>query len=156
ERRLPPPLRPRHAAPAAGPVVWAALAIGGVLLVGTLVLVVAMSASRESRRDVDVFAHGPDFIPDGPELRHHHPGREVIIPAELKAAKAPAGDQPVLPARQPAPAPAEQKVCKDCENFGTEVTFVRNPREAAGAAMKEGKLTFILHVSGNFEEARFT
>src|SRR5262249_13171650 len=40
ERRLPPPLRPRHAAPAAGPVVWAALAIGGVLLVGTLVLVV--------------------------------------------------------------------------------------------------------------------
>jgi hypothetical protein len=36
------------------------------------------------------------------------------------------------------------------------VVFARNPREAARLAAAEQKLTFLLHVSGNFEEARFT
>lgn len=42
------------------------------------------------------------------------------------------------------------------ENFGTAVSFARNPGEAARSAAQERKLTFLLHVSGNFEEARFT
>jgi hypothetical protein len=42
------------------------------------------------------------------------------------------------------------------ETFGTAVTFARSPLVAAEAARKEHKLTFLLHVSGNFEEARFT
>jgi len=42
------------------------------------------------------------------------------------------------------------------ETFGTTVAFARNPREAARSAAEERKLTFLLHVSGNFEEARFT
>jgi hypothetical protein len=33
---------------------------------------------------------------------------------------------------------------------------VRNPPEATLLAGKERKLLFLLHVSGNFEEARFT
>jgi hypothetical protein len=44
----------------------------------------------------------------------------------------------------------------DGETFGTAVQFVRNPQEAARIAGAEGKLTFLLHVSGNFEDARFT
>ncbi len=42
------------------------------------------------------------------------------------------------------------------ESFGTTVQFVRNPLEAARLATAERKLTFLLHVSGNFEEAGFT
>jgi hypothetical protein len=42
------------------------------------------------------------------------------------------------------------------ENFGTTLHFARNPTEAARKARKERKLTFLLHVSGNFEDCRFT
>jgi hypothetical protein len=48
----------------------------------------------------------------------------------------------------------------DCKvgrhRFGTSVAFARNPVEANRQSAEERKLTFILHVSGNFEEARFT
>ena len=54
--------------------------------------------------------------------------------------------------------PAEEgcKPGEERETFGTAVAFARNPLEAARLARAERKLTFILHVSGNFEEARFT
>jgi hypothetical protein len=42
------------------------------------------------------------------------------------------------------------------ETFGTSVQFVRNPAQAARIAGKERKLMLLLHVSGNFEESRFT
>ena len=42
------------------------------------------------------------------------------------------------------------------ETFGTAVKFARNPVEAALGAVRERKLTFLLHVSGNFEDAGFT
>jgi hypothetical protein len=40
--------------------------------------------------------------------------------------------------------------------FGTKVDFVDSPKEAAALAKKEEKLVFVLHVSGNFEDPRFT
>jgi hypothetical protein len=42
------------------------------------------------------------------------------------------------------------------ETYGTSVTFLNNPSEAARQARASGKLLFLLHVSGNFEESRFT
>ena len=45
---------------------------------------------------------------------------------------------------------------KTCGSHGTSVEFVDSPREAARQAKKEQKLVFILHVSGNFEDPRFT
>ena len=39
---------------------------------------------------------------------------------------------------------------------GTAVEFVDSPKEAATLAKKEEKLVFILHVSGHFEDPRFT
>ena len=39
---------------------------------------------------------------------------------------------------------------------GTAVDFVDSPKEAAALAKKEEKLVFILHVSGHFEDPRFT
>jgi hypothetical protein len=39
---------------------------------------------------------------------------------------------------------------------GTSIDFVGSPSEAAKQAKKEEKLVFVLHVSGNFEDPRFT
>jgi hypothetical protein len=43
-----------------------------------------------------------------------------------------------------------------CGNHGTSVEFVDTPSQAARQAKKEQKLVFVLHVSGNFEDPRFT
>jgi hypothetical protein len=43
-----------------------------------------------------------------------------------------------------------------CGSHGTRITFVDTPSEAAKIAKKEQKLVFVLHVSGNFEDPRFT
>jgi hypothetical protein len=39
---------------------------------------------------------------------------------------------------------------------GTSIDFYDSPKDAAKAALKEQKLVFVLHVSGNFEDPRFT
>ena len=40
--------------------------------------------------------------------------------------------------------------------YGTKVEFLDTPKEAATLAKKQEKLVFVLHVSGNFEDPRFT
>jgi hypothetical protein len=42
------------------------------------------------------------------------------------------------------------------ESYGTAVDFLSRPAEAARQALHEQKLLFLLHVSGNFEDAKFT
>lgn len=49
---------------------------------------------------------------------------------------------------------ADKKTDGGC--FGTTIDFVDTPKEAAAQAKKDEKLVFILHVSGNFEDPRFT
>jgi hypothetical protein len=43
-----------------------------------------------------------------------------------------------------------------CGSHGTTIDFVDTPGEAAKQAKKEAKLVFVLHVSGHFEDPRFT
>lgn len=43
-----------------------------------------------------------------------------------------------------------------CSAHGTSIDFYDTPNDAARQAKKDGKLVFILHVSGNFEDPRFT
>ncbi len=43
-----------------------------------------------------------------------------------------------------------------CSSFGTSVEFFDTPTLAARQAKKDEKLVFVLHVSGNFEDPRFT
>ena len=45
---------------------------------------------------------------------------------------------------------------KDGGCFGTTIDFVDTPKEAAALARKQEKLVFVLHVSGHFEDPRFT
>ena len=58
-------------------------------------------------------------------------------------------------AGKPAP-PAAPAEAATCGSYGTTVEFLDSPAEAAKQAKKEGKLVFVLHVSGNFEDPRFT
>jgi hypothetical protein len=53
----------------------------------------------------------------------------------------------------PAAAPSDDDMGKTC---GTSVHFVSTPREAARRAAADDKLVFTLHVSGDFEDPRFT
>jgi hypothetical protein len=55
-------------------------------------------------------------------------------------------------ATKPVTKPSESS----CGNYGTRVDFVGTPSEAARRAKKEEKLVFVLHVSGHFEDPRFT
>jgi hypothetical protein len=43
-----------------------------------------------------------------------------------------------------------------CGDHGTTIDFFDTPTLAAKQAKKDGKLVFVLHVSGNFEDPRFT
>jgi hypothetical protein len=43
-----------------------------------------------------------------------------------------------------------------CGRYGTAVQFVDSPAEAARQAKSQEKLVFVLHLSGLFEEPRFT
>ena len=43
-----------------------------------------------------------------------------------------------------------------CGSFGTSIEFVSTPSQAGQQAKKEQKLVFVLHVSGHFEDPRFT
>ena len=56
----------------------------------------------------------------------------------------------------PAARAADKEAEGVCRSFGTHVEFVSTPSEAPRQAKKEEKLVFVLHVSGNFENPRFT
>jgi len=87
--------------------------------------------------------------------------RRLLLPAVLGLSLAPllggqvgaaelkgGGSRPVKP--------VADKSEGGCGSFGTQVEFVDTPSEAARQARKEQKLVFVLHVSGNFEDPRFT
>jgi hypothetical protein len=78
-------------------------------------------------------------------------GLGVVCGSELKSTPA----LPAQPLTKPAPKPVE-KTEGTCGDFGTTVEFADSPSDAAAKAKKEQKLVMVLHVSGNFEDPRFT
>lgn len=87
----------------------------------------------------------------------------VVVLGVRGASRTHVGPAPAVTAHAPpcvaAPNPSPDRVKEDdhpTDTYGTRVAFARTPAEAAGRAGREGKLLFLLHVSGNFEEARFT
>ena len=42
---------------------------------------------------------------------------------------------------------------KTCGDYGTTVDFAASPVDAAVKALKEQKLVFVLHISGEFEDS---
>ena len=62
-----------------------------------------------------------------------------------------------LPASAPRTHPvAAPPSASRAETYGTSVTFLDSPAEAARQARRENKLLFVLHIAGNFEESCFT
>ena len=59
-------------------------------------------------------------------------------------------------AEKPGDALRDLKKKPTCQAHGTKIDFVDTPSEAAQLAKKAGKLVLVLHVSGNFEDPRFT
>jgi hypothetical protein len=78
----------------------------------------------------------------------------VVCGSELQVRPA----LPPQPVGKPAPKTIEkiEKTEGTCGAFGTSVEFAETPQHAATQAKKEQKLVFVLHVSGNFEDPRFT
>jgi hypothetical protein len=80
---------------------------------------------------------------------------EATLPSAVVSVAAPDAEPtaPVSAANielvRPVAAPA-------CESYGTAVEFLSRPADAARQAVQEDKLLFVLHVSGNFEDAKFT
>ena len=50
----------------------------------------------------------------------------------------------------------KKKESGTCSSHETAIDFFDTPSEAATAAKKQEKLVLVLHVSGNFEDPRFT
>jgi hypothetical protein len=63
-----------------------------------------------------------------------------------------AEQSPVSPAVRHGPPPS----CSGRITHGTAVNLMPNPTDAANEARKSNKLTFLLHISGNFEDPDFT
>jgi hypothetical protein len=62
------------------------------------------------------------------------------------------GDEVSLPDAVVSPEPVEATF----ETFGTRLQFAANQAEASRQANRNDKLLFVLHISGNFEDDKFT
>jgi hypothetical protein len=82
-------------------------------------------------------------------------GLAIVHGSELESKPAVPGPsaRPVKPVKPVAP---PDKTEGTCGSHGTRIDFVDTPSQAAKIAKKEQKLVFVLHVSGNFEDPRFT
>jgi hypothetical protein len=57
---------------------------------------------------------------------------------------------------KPREKPAAEEKDAPCETYGTSVKFAPSQAQAAREARKGKKLLFVMHISGNFEDAKFT
>jgi hypothetical protein len=89
----------------------------------------------------------PAPVPDDPEPTPVY-GPEPPPPAQAQ----PAPSAPAPPVLKPTE--VAQETCGG--TCGTSVAFLASPQQAARRAAEEGKVLFILHVSGNFEDPGFT
>lgn len=85
--------------------------------------------------------------------------RRLLLSAAVGLLLAPAwalAGEPVPAKATPVTPPLKIEKDGDTCGHGTPINFLDTPREAAEKAKKEEKLVFVLHVSGNFEDPRFT
>jgi hypothetical protein len=133
---------------------FAALLVGGVIA--------GLASQRASARAMPVAAPAPA----APEVRSA-PEEAVAalpdLPLTAPVAVAPAAPAPPRPRTEAADveAPARRAEARGVrpaggEKYGTAVTFLCDPADAAAEARREGKLLFVLHLSGNFEDSQFT
>jgi hypothetical protein len=144
-RTVPGPVHPKTDRSA----LWVFLVPAGFFAL--ILIAVAFAPRGYSSYDVSPAQVVVDDKPFGPGVH----GWQVFIPDGAAAL-------PVRDEKEDAPADLAVAAAQganlhpDGETFGTAVVFARNPVEAARRAKQQDKLTFLLHVSGNFEDSRFT
>lgn len=121
---------------------------------------VAEDRSERPRQDA-----GPVAAPSTPasglsEAARDLPAGDVPLSEsgsrEAEAVAAADSEPPMVARNEPAGLALAPKSVPCRGDFGTALTFARNPAEAARLAKQNKKLAFFLHVSGNFEDAGFT
>jgi len=123
-------------------------------------LVAALLRTDENSSDptpIDVASEPPVAVNEAPADPRPDPRTGPESPTPMARASAAALPEPPIPANSDAgaKAPIPEPVTGGGD-FGTALTFARNPAEAAKLAKRDKKLAFFLHVSGNFEESGFT
>jgi hypothetical protein len=131
------------------------------VLVGGIVAWIATHPNKVPRRDTPQTAN---VAPAESALRlaASRPVRDDIVPAVLPAKPRESRNDSATPPQpqrvriaETVPVPPQGAPPK-AETYGTSVLFLGNPAQAAETARREGKLLFVLHVSGNFEDSCFT
>lgn len=92
--------------------------------------------------------------PAGAEQRPTTPPKETGRTAGPSERSTPARLAPAQ--RDATPPPATRVPRHPTERYGTALEFVCDPAEAGERSRDEGKLLFVLHLSGNFENTKFT
>jgi len=82
--------------------------------------------------------------------------RQIAPDEERTAALVGQPNRPEEPLASPAVQAPITQSCSARTTHGTNVNFLSTPSEAARKARENNKLTFLLHISGNFEDTDFT
>ena len=80
----------------------------------------------------------------------------VAIPEPFVLPKQPWFALADLTIEEPESCQSTQRFCAVNRSLNTAMTWAKSPLEAAEQAEREGKLVFLIHVSGNFEDPGFT
>ncbi|OAI55086.1 hypothetical protein AYO44_02805 [Planctomycetaceae bacterium SCGC AG-212-F19] len=148
--------------------------VGGLLLGFVVGLAVAFGVASERKQPsadqgvasasrTPVVEEKPAILPAPPPVPEPAPVVEALpAPREETLAvvrvEPQANDKPLVAAKPDALPPGElpKSARPTTDTCGTAVEFMLNPLEALEVAGKEKKLMFVMHISGNFEEAKFT
>jgi hypothetical protein len=131
---------------------WLWITVGIAAVWAVFLLVMGFDALMQSRSPQH--AKGRQFaiqaVDDGP----------VVVPAAKQKAEPDANNQQELPLENfndvQDKKKADEKIFADCGQIGTKVLFVRDPPEAFKRAHAEGKIVYMMHLSGNLEDKDFT
>ncbi len=170
--KVPPAIQPGHGKKRAQRVYWwIVLVAGGIAWLLAAGLVGSLYALHRP-----IFAHKSVAVGDpvrlaalravlsAPQLTPHtsKQGTETEVVKEEQSLPRPAGKsareqtQVAVKAGLPASELPLENETPNWEKYGTQVAFLSNPVDAARQAIKERKLLFVLHLSGNFEDQQFT
>ncbi len=113
---------------------------------------------EEVLASVPASSRGFEPSPNPPGPFPEREGGEVFLPSPLRGG---AGGEVNSKPNPPAPFPAREgggtsAPANSRQTFGTSVEFVSRPALAARQARDDQKLLYVLHLSGNFENDRFT
>jgi hypothetical protein len=99
--------------------------------------------------------------PNKPAAKEQLADPAPVMPVVVAAAPMVAPPDPPAPRAAPeVPAVDKPAACAECQkkagSYGTSLEFAESPTEAAKLASKQSKLMFVVHISGNFEDDKFT